>query len=44
MIDSIFALPVLEQITPVISLRKMDELDVVVVEHPKVRASLTLQG
>jgi len=44
MIDSIFALPVLEQITPVISLRKMDELDVVVIEHPKVRASLTLQG
>lgn len=44
MINSIFALPVIEQITPVLSLRKQDELDVIVVDHPAVRASVALQG
>lgn len=44
MITKIFALPVVEQITPTLSRRKMDELDVLVVEHPQVKASFTLQG
>ncbi|MCT4717320.1 D-hexose-6-phosphate mutarotase [Enterobacteriaceae bacterium H18W14] len=44
MITKIFALPVIEQITPVISRRQLDELEVIVVDHPQVRASLTLQG
>lgn len=44
MITKIFALPVIEQIAPVLSLRKQDELDVIVVDHPQVRASVALQG
>lgn len=44
MITKIFALPVLEQITPTLTRRKMDELDVLVVEHPQVKAAFTLQG
>ncbi|KDE37128.1 D-hexose-6-phosphate mutarotase [Kosakonia sp. H7A] len=44
MITKIFALPVLEKITPTLTRRKMDELDVLVVEHPQVKAAFTLQG
>ena len=44
MINTIFALPVVEQLTPVLSRRQMDELDVIVVEHPQVKASVALQG
>lgn len=44
MINKIFALPVVEQITPTLSLRKMDDLEVVVVDHPQVKASVALQG
>lgn len=44
MIKKIFALPVIEEITPVLSRRKLDELDVIVVDHPQVKASFTLQG
>ncbi len=44
MITKIFALPVVEQITPTLTRRKMDELDVIVVEHPQVKASFALQG
>lgn len=44
MYEKIFTLPVTEQITPVISQRQLDELPVVVVTHPKVRAAITLQG
>ena len=44
MISKIFALPVVEQLTPVLSRRQMDELDVIVVEHPQVKASVALQG
>lgn len=44
MINKIFALPVVEQLTPVLSRRQMDELDVIVVEHPQVKASVALQG
>jgi glucose-6-phosphate 1-epimerase len=42
--EKIFTLPVQEQITPYISQRQIDELPVVVVNHPKVRAAVTLQG
>ena len=44
MITKIFALPVVEQITPTLSLRKMDELDLLVVDHPQLKASFALQG
>jgi glucose-6-phosphate 1-epimerase len=42
--DKIFTLPVTEQISPYISQRQLDELGVVVVSHPKVRAAVALQG
>ena len=38
MINKIFALPVIEQITPVLSRRQLDELEVLVVDHPQVKA------
>ncbi len=44
MIKTIFALPVIEQLTPVLSRRQLDELDVIVVNHPKVKASVAFQG
>ncbi|MEG2115535.1 MAG: D-hexose-6-phosphate mutarotase, partial [Hafnia sp.] len=44
MSEKIFSLPVQEQITPYISQRQIDELPIVVVNHPKVRAAVTLQG
>ncbi|AIU74846.1 glucose-6-phosphate 1-epimerase [Hafnia alvei FB1] len=44
MSEKIFTLPVQEQITPYISQRQIGELPVVVVNHPKVRAAVTLQG
>ncbi|MDU3890527.1 MAG: D-hexose-6-phosphate mutarotase, partial [Serratia liquefaciens] len=42
--EKIFTLPVTQQISPYISQRQLDELPVVVVSHPKVRAAITLQG
>ncbi|MGY5957407.1 putative glucose-6-phosphate 1-epimerase [Kosakonia sp. BK9b] len=44
MINKIFALPVVEQITPTLSRRKLDELELIVVDHPQVKASFALQG
>ncbi|EHM47364.1 MAG: D-hexose-6-phosphate mutarotase [Yokenella regensburgei] len=44
MINKIFALPVVEQLTPVLSRRQLDELELIVVDHPQVKASLALQG
>lgn len=44
MINKIFALPVVEQITATLSRRLMDELDVIVVDHPQVKASFAFQG
>ncbi len=40
MIKKIFALPVIEQISPVLSRRKLDELDLIVVDHPQVKPLL----
>ncbi|EOS93409.1 D-hexose-6-phosphate mutarotase [Erwinia tracheiphila] len=42
--EALFSLPVTEQITPWISLRKIGELPVLVIIHPSVRAAVTLQG
>ena len=44
MINKIFALPVIEHITPAISRRQLDELELIVVDHPQVKASFALQG
>lgn len=44
MINKIFALPVVKEITPMLTLRQMGELEVMVVDHPQVRAVLALQG
>ena len=37
MINKIFALPVVEQLTPVLSRRQIDGADVIVVDHPRVK-------
>ncbi|PWC09605.1 D-hexose-6-phosphate mutarotase [Brenneria roseae subsp. americana] len=42
--DKIFKLPITKQITPTISQRQLDQLPAIVVEHPQVRAAVTLQG
>lgn len=44
MINKIFALPVIEQLTSVLSRRQLDELEIIVVDHPAVKASVALQG
>lgn len=44
MIAQIFSLPVIEQMTPAISVRQQDQLEVIVIEHAQVRAAVTLQG
>jgi len=44
MINKIFALPVVEQLTPELSRRQLDELELIVVDHPQVKASFALQG
>lgn len=44
MITKIFALPVIQQITPAISVRQQDQLEIIVIEHPQVRAAVALQG
>lgn len=44
MTTTLYTLPVLEQITSAISQRQIDELPVLVITHPKVRAAITLQG
>ena len=44
MINKIFALPVVEQLTPVLSRRQIDGADIIVVDHPRVKASVALNG
>lgn len=44
MINKIFALPVNETISPVISRRQLDDLELIVIDHPQVKASVALQG
>lgn len=42
--DTLFALPVKEQLSTSISLRQWDQLPVIVIDHPRVKAAVTLQG
>lgn len=42
--DRVFELPIIEKKTEHISLRKLDELAVIVVDHPRVRAAVAVQG
>ncbi|MEN0617067.1 D-hexose-6-phosphate mutarotase [Klebsiella indica] len=44
MINKIFALPVIEQLTPVLSRRQLDDLELIVIDHPQVKASVAYQG
>ena len=44
MSEDVFALPVLEQLSAYVSVRRLGELAVVVVDHPRVRAAVALQG
>ncbi|MFC3395672.1 D-hexose-6-phosphate mutarotase [Brenneria rubrifaciens] len=44
MTDKIFNLPIIKQITPTISQRQLEQLPVIVVEHPRMRAAIALQG
>lgn len=44
MINKIFALPVIEQLTPVLSRRQLDDLELIVVDHPQVKASVAFPG
>ncbi|MCL2895700.1 D-hexose-6-phosphate mutarotase [Brenneria tiliae] len=42
--DKIFALPISKPVTATVSQRQLDQLPVIVVEHPQVRAAVALQG
>ncbi|MEC5341623.1 D-hexose-6-phosphate mutarotase [Brenneria populi] len=42
--DKIFKLPISKQITPTISQRQLEQLPMIVVEHPQVSAAIALQG
>lgn len=44
MIDKLFALPAREHITSAISVRQQDQLEIIIVDHPQVKASIALQG
>ncbi|WJM84034.1 D-hexose-6-phosphate mutarotase [Dickeya chrysanthemi] len=42
--DKIYSLPIDNAITPHLSQRQLDQLPVIVVDHPQVRAAVALQG
>ncbi|SFN46821.1 glucose-6-phosphate 1-epimerase [Izhakiella capsodis] len=44
MSDKLFSLPVVAQISPYISQRLQGEIEILVINHPKVRAAVALQG
>ncbi|MDR0805810.1 MAG: D-hexose-6-phosphate mutarotase [Enterobacteriaceae bacterium] len=44
MSDSLFSLPIEQQLTPYLTLRKKGELPIIVVNHPKARGAIALQG
>ncbi|MDC9603766.1 D-hexose-6-phosphate mutarotase [Xenorhabdus griffiniae] len=44
MLDKIFSLPIVEQLSPYISQRNMDGFPLIVVSHPKARGVISLQG
>src|SRR5579859_6548985 len=42
--EDVFALPVAERLCAHVSVRQIGELTVIVVDHPRVRAAVALQG
>lgn len=44
MMDRFLSLPVIEQLSPSLSLRRNAELDILVIDHPKAQAAVSLQG
>ncbi|WP_130835167.1 D-hexose-6-phosphate mutarotase [[Erwinia] mediterraneensis] len=42
--DKLFSLPVVEQLSPYLSRRQAGELPVLVINHPRLRAAVALQG
>ncbi|CAK9885159.1 MAG: Putative glucose-6-phosphate 1-epimerase [Candidatus Erwinia impunctatus] len=44
MSETLYTLPVIKQISPYLSLRKIGSLDLIVIVHPEVRAAITVQG
>lgn len=44
MLNKIFSLPVVEQISPYISQRNIDDFPLIVVSHPKARGVVSIQG
>ncbi|GKX62573.1 D-hexose-6-phosphate mutarotase [Pragia fontium] len=44
MSDSLFSLPIEQQLTPSLTLRKKDDLSIIVINHPKATAAIALQG
>ncbi|MBE8594943.1 D-hexose-6-phosphate mutarotase [Xenorhabdus sp. BG5] len=44
MLDKIFSLPIVEQLSPYISQRNIDGFPLIVVSHPKARGVISIQG
>ncbi len=44
MLDKIFSLPIVKQISPHISQRDIDGFPLIVITHPKVRSAISIQG
>ncbi|MFP1875816.1 D-hexose-6-phosphate mutarotase [Lonsdalea quercina] len=44
MTDALFSLPVSKTISPHITLRQQDQLPIVVIDHPQLKAAVALQG
>lgn len=44
MTETLYTLPVIEKLSPALSLRRQDELDLIVIDHPQVRGAIALQG
>ncbi|CCW32605.1 D-hexose-6-phosphate mutarotase [Xenorhabdus nematophila] len=44
MLNKIFSLPIVEQISPYISQRNIDDFPLIVVSHPKARGVVSIQG
>ncbi|CDL80703.1 D-hexose-6-phosphate mutarotase [Xenorhabdus szentirmaii] len=44
MLDKIFSLPVIEQLSPYISQRNIGDFPLIIISHPKVRAAISIQG
>lgn len=42
--DTLFALPVIKQLSAYISQRQLGELPLIIISHPKVRGAVSIQG